>query len=185
MRRGELIQKILYTLLISGAILIVLSAPSGTRRFLKQLPRELKKYRRARLLRALDRLRAQNRVKYVKEENGKIIIQATKNGRDYLEKVDFDNLSLECPNVWDKKWRLVIFDVPEKKKPAREALRNKLKDMGFKKLQHSIWATPFPCEKEINLVKLVFNLSDWWLDVIITENLGKREYQFRKHFDLL
>ena len=52
----------------------------------------------------------------------------------------------------------VIFDIPEKKKPAREALREKLKDLGMKKLQHSIWITPFPCEKEINLIKTVFNL---------------------------
>ena len=185
MKRGELVQKILYTLLVSGAILVILSTPSGTRRLLKQLPRELKKYRRARLLRTLDRLRAQNNVEYIKEEDGKIIIRATENGRDYLKRIDFDNLSLKRPDVWDKKWRFVIFDIPEKKKIAREALRNKLKDMGFKKLQHSIWATPFPCEKEINLVKLIFNLSDWWLDVIITKNIGKREYQFKKYFNLI
>ncbi|KKS87871.1 MAG: hypothetical protein UV62_C0022G0003 [Parcubacteria group bacterium GW2011_GWC1_43_11] len=112
-------------------------------------------------------------------------IKITKGGRDFLRKMDFDNLTLERTENWDKKWRLVIFDIPEKKKPAREVLREKLKDLGMKKLQHSIWITPFPCEKEINLIKTVFNLSDYWVDVIITENIGAKEYQMRKHFDLI
>ena len=91
---------------------------------------------------------------------------------------------MDRSRVWDKKWRLVIFDIPEKKKPAREALREKLKDLGFAKLQDSVWVTPFPCENEIKLIKLVFNLSDFWLDVILTDSIGLRDYQFRKLFDL-
>ena len=67
---------------------------------------------------------------------------------------------------------------------AREALREKLKDLGLIKLQDSVWITPFPCEQEIDFIKNVFNLSDFWLDVVITENLGSKEYQMRKQFSL-
>ena len=80
---------------------------------------------------------------------------------------------------------MIIFDIPEKKKSAREALRDKLKDLGFAKLQDSVWITPFPCENEINFIKLVFDLSDFWLDVILTESLGSKDYQFRKLFNLI
>ncbi len=185
MRKSEIERKILECLLISGAVILALQHPVNMSRFLKRLPRDLRKYKETQLRRALYRLKKHNRVEYIKENVNNMTLKITKGGRDFLKKIDFDNLTLEQTESWDKKWRLVIFDIPEKKKPAREALREKLKDLGMKKLQHSIWITPFSCEKEINLIKIIFNLSDYWIDVIITENIGAKEYQMRKHFDLI
>ena len=121
----------------------------------------------------------------IKENNNGVEIEITKVGKKYLRKIDFDNLLLIEPNVWDKKWRMVIFDIPEEKKKAREALRQKLKDLGMVKLQDSIWITPYPCEDEIAFIKSIFNLSDYWLDVIISDNIGVQEYRLRKLFNLL
>lgn len=178
-------RKILNCLLIGGGLFLILSSPIGARRFLKQLPRELKKYKKSQIRQALYRLRNQNKIEYVKEGKNTISVNITEKGKKYLKNFDIDNLFLERPKIWDKKWRIVIFDIPEKKKVAREALRNKLKDLGFVKLQDSAWITPFPCENELNFVKLVFNLSDFWLDVIVTEDLGLKDYQFRKLFSLI
>lgn len=48
-----------------------------------------------------------------------------------------------------------MFDVPEKKRLFRDILRDHLKVIGFKELQHSVFIFPYPCEKEIqSLVKL-------------------------------
>ena len=185
MKKGDIERKILDHLLISGAVILALQHPANMSRFLRRLPRDLRRYKETQLRRALHRLKKQSRIEYIKESDNNMTIKITKGGRDFLRKMDFDNLTLERTENWDKKWRLVIFDIPEKKKPAREVLREKLKDLGMKKLQHSIWITPFPCEKEINLIKTVFNLSDYWVDVIITENIGAKEYQMRKHFDLI
>ncbi len=44
---------------------------------------------------------------------------------------------------WDKKWRIVVFDIPEKKRNFRDYFRYKLKELGFKKLQKSVWISPF------------------------------------------
>ncbi|MBI2635676.1 MAG: hypothetical protein HYW79_04040 [Parcubacteria group bacterium] len=184
MKKEIIIKDILKYLVIGGAILLILSSPSGTRRFLKEIPKELKRYKRLKLRRALLYLKTQDRIQYI-EKNNVIVAKITEKGKNYLKKFDFDNLSLIKPDVWDKKWRLVIFDIPERKKLAREALRQKLKDLGLIKLQDSIWVTPFPCEEEVILIKSAFNLSDFWLDVIITENVGNREYQLRKQFDLI
>ena len=185
MRRSEIERKILNRFFIGGAIILALQHPANMRRFLKRLSKDLRKYKELQLMRALYRLKRQNKIEYIKNDNDNIIVQITENGRDHLEKINFDSLSLRRPSVWDKKWRLIIFDIPEKKKPAREALREKLKDIGLKRLQDSIWVTPFPCEKEINLIKTVFNLSDYWIDIIITESLGAKEFSMRKHFDLI
>ena len=45
---------------------------------------------------------------------------------------------------WDGRWRMIIFDVPEKKRRYRDYLRQMLKTLGFKELQKSTWVTPFP-----------------------------------------
>ena len=185
MRQENIGGKILKYLLIGGGLFLILSSPVGARRFLKQLPKELKKYKKSQIRHALYKLQNQNKIEYVKEEKDIISVNITEKGKKYLKNFDIDNLFLDHTKVWDKKWRMVIFDIPEKKKVAREALRGKLKDLGFAKLQDSVWITPFPCENEINFIKLVFNLSDFWLDVILTESLGSKDYQFRKLFNLI
>lgn len=183
--RNGISKKILKILLVSGAISLALSSPRGIKQILKQLPKELKKFKREQLMRSLYNLRAKNFVKLIRENDDNIIVELTENGRTITKEIDIDRMQLKKPEKWDKKWHLVVFDIPEKKKIARESLRMKLKDLGFKKFQHSVWVTPFSCEKEINFIKSVYNLSDYWIDVIITENLGVKEYQFRKYFNLI
>lgn len=45
---------------------------------------------------------------------------------------------------WDGVWRLVFFDIPEKKRKFRDYLRRILKTVGFREFQKSIWAYPYP-----------------------------------------
>ncbi len=51
---------------------------------------------------------------------------------------------------WDGKWRLVIFDIPEKKSRTRDYLRNFLKTLGYGKVQRSIWISPYNFEKLVS-----------------------------------
>lgn len=50
---------------------------------------------------------------------------------------------------WDKKWRIIIFDVPENRRKERDFLRSRLRWLGFKELQKSVWAFPYDIKKEI------------------------------------
>lgn len=55
---------------------------------------------------------------------------------------------------WDGLWRIVIYDVPEKKSVERNYLRRHLKEIGFRLWQKSTWITPLPVRKELyNLLK--------------------------------
>ncbi len=51
-------------------------------------------------------------------------------------------------------WKLVIFDIPEKQRNVRTFLRNRLKSLGFRKWQASIWVSPYKLdiklEQELN-----------------------------------
>ncbi len=75
--------------------------------------------------------------------------------RGYLEKykhkdVEFIRLSERGQDALetfkrekDGKWKMIIFDIPESKRAVRDYLRTKIKQLGFKKWQHSIWITPY------------------------------------------
>lgn len=80
-------------------------------------------------------------------KDGKILVRLTEKGRKYV--CDFSRKSIRKPIVWDRKWRVVIFDIDSKKKWARETFRRKIKEMGFLQLQKSVWAHPYVCEDEV------------------------------------
>lgn len=47
------------------------------------------------------------------------------------------------PGAWDGKWRIVLFDFPESKRPLRDYTRNVLKAHGFREFQRSMWIWPY------------------------------------------
>ena len=48
---------------------------------------------------------------------------------------------------WDGKWRVVLFDFPEKKRVFRDYVRGVLKKQGFKEFQRSTWIYPYRIPK--------------------------------------
>ncbi len=48
---------------------------------------------------------------------------------------------------WDGKWRMVVFDLPEKKRGLRNELRRELRAARFGGLQGSVWISPDPVNK--------------------------------------
>lgn len=50
---------------------------------------------------------------------------------------------------WDGFWRLVLFDVPESKRRQRDMLRRYLVSLGFGRLQHSTYISPYDHGKSL------------------------------------
>ena len=80
----------------------------------------------------------------------KFKFELTKKGRKLLDRYNFMELGINPERSWDGQWRMFVFDVPEKYKSTRDALRNKLKKLGFFQFQKSVWIFPHECEKEMN-----------------------------------
>lgn len=73
---------------------------------------------------------------------------------------------------WDGRWRLVIFDIPEKRRAARDLLRSKLKQWGFIHWQKSVWACKANCTKPLrDFIKQV-GMGDWVM-VIESDDVGR------------
>ena len=85
--------------------------------------------------------------------------------------------------TWDKKWRLVIFDIPRTMNKERVKLLRSLKLLGFKMLQESIFVLPYPCQEEIGDICSRLNLTDY-VDLVVAESIGSREDDFKREFDV-
>ncbi len=113
---------------------------------------ELKK---SELALALKRLRENGFVELVDDEE--ITFRLTDSGRDRALWLKMKNTN----ETWDGKWRVVIWDVPEKRRVARDLLRYKLKQLGFQCFQKSVWACKKNCTKELrDFIKKV-GIEDW------------------------
>lgn len=94
-----------------------------------------------------------------KKENsdGSCTLSLTEKGKLKALTYHFEKMKIERKD-WDGKWRFVSFDIPEKIKRAREALREKLRTLGFCELQKSVFVFPYDCKNEIDFVIEFFNL---------------------------
>lgn len=97
-------------------------------------------------------------------KNSQPYIRLSAKGKEKVQR-DFP-ISRWQNQKWDKKWRIVIFDIEEKQKKTREALRYKLKELGFGMIQESVWITPYDVIvdfrefiKSIGLEKEVFAME--------------------------
>ena len=79
-------------------------------------------------------------------------LELTPKGLEKVKQYSLDNIEIQAPEVWDRKWRIVIFDIPDDKKVARNILRDKLKQIGFILLQESVFIFPFECKREIDYI---------------------------------
>lgn len=59
----------------------------------------------------------------------------------------------------DRKFVMVIFDVPERLRKSRDILRHYLYLLGFKQLQKSVWVSPYDVAKEIERVIASFAIE--------------------------
>ena len=85
---------------------------------------------------------------------------------------------------WDRKWRLIIFDIPEASRKDRDFLRKELAWIGFKELQKSVWIFPYDFEKELktllNLWEIEFQGDIRFLTV---EKMNDKD--LKKYFNLI
>ena len=118
-----------------------------------------------------------------RREGHDIVIVLTKEGKKRAGKYQIDELVLEKPRKWDKKWRIVIFDIPNSSTFVRNVFRRKLKELGFYALQKSIWVHPYKCEEEIALLRDFLGSGPEEARVIEATKI-ERDDLLRKYFDL-
>lgn len=118
-----------------------------------------------------------------RREGHDVAIALTKKGKERAGKYQIDELVIGKPREWDKKWRIVIFDIPNASTFVRNVFRRKLKELGFYALQKSIWVHAYKCHEEIALLRDFLGASANQIRVIEATKI-ENDTSLRKYFGL-
>lgn len=112
---------------------------------------------------------------------GKTRIELTEKGMKIAEELSQrEEVRPTKQKKWDQKWRIIMFDVWERRRNVRDELRETLKEIGFVKVQNSAWAYPYPCEKLLVFLRTHLKLGRGILYIVADEI--EHDEQLRKHF---
>ena len=177
-RRKRYLQQALLASLVLGGLMLAGAAPVGIpgigRRNKYRLKHQVKS--------ALSRL-AQKGYVVFEERNGNRYARITPAGEKELKYQEQKTaLKLQRRRRWDKRWRVIAFDIPERRRNIRDRLRIVMRDAGFYRLQDSVWLYPYDCEDFITLLKADLKIGAAVLYMVVEqiENDGK----LKEHFSL-
>ena len=174
---------LLRSLAVAGVISIAIMAPKMTR-LLKELDRPAKNraqlYRR--ITQGINRLE-QDGLVIVSGEYAKRRVKITEKGRKVMERIEFGEYVIPEPAFWDGKWRVLIFDIREKRRRLRDQLRRLLDGAGFIRVQDSVWVYPYPCDEFISLVRAHLKSGVGEMRSFVAEAL-ESDKSLREHFNL-
>ena len=166
---------------VATAGFIALAALAGNAlQLLKYLPNE--KYNlKYRMKSVAGRLVAKRYAIWV-EKDGRHHLRITPAG---LRAFAFEQAKVALKNQkkkWDDRWRMVVFDISERRRQVRNRLRATMLEIGFVRLQNSVWVYPYDCEDFIALLKAELRVGKDVLYAIV--DTIEQDRSLRTHFNL-
>jgi hypothetical protein len=175
---------VLRTLYAAGMIGTALVAPNMLRIFPSLDPGKHKREELyGRIDQALYRLHKKKLITFVPTDGRRPLAGLTKRGKAEIEKIVLGQYRITPMPVWDGKWRMVIFDIREKRRGVRQRLRCMLAGAGFVRLQDSVWVVPFPCDEFIQLMRAYFASGTGELLYFTADGL-EADHRLRDRFNL-
>lgn len=182
-KRVPITNLLLRSFAVAGVVSIALVAPKMIR-LLKKLDRPAKNraqlYQRIR--QGVKRLEEEGLVT-VSGEHGKRRILITEKGRKMMREIEFREHTIPEQAFWDGKWRVLIFDISERRRRTRNQLRRLLGGAGFVRIQDSVWVYPYPCDEFVSLVRAHLKSGVGEVRSFVAEAL-ESDKTLRDHFRL-
>jgi len=172
---------ILGTIATAGLLTVAAVAPNALKAIDLFYPKEKRKYHQSSYVRkAVTRLKDRGLIEFEKKD-GMTFVRLTNKGHQQLLKYQLRETVIKKPKKWDKKWRVIIFDIKENRRFVRDGLRSELLNLGFVKLQNSVWVHPYNCEEIIIMLKSYFKIGKdvLYMTVDKIENDGWLKEEFR------
>ena len=146
----------------------------GIRHIIPRLPDEIefwkileRKKRRRQFSQFINYLKEQGYIRVAQLKGKKGVLLTLKGQRKGL-RAKF-RLYSEFKTRKDKKWIMVIFDIPEVKRKYRDDFRDFLISLGFQNLQKSVWVCPYDVLKELEEIIRIYSLDKFIRIFIIQE----------------
>src|SRR3989344_1486556 len=178
-KRVFLKEKILL-LLLGGIALGLTHSPKQYFEILGKMFDDWKGVRKSNVKRSIKNLYRLGMLKEIKNKDGTISIILSEKGKKAAKIYSIDNLKINKPKKWDGNWRVVIFDIPERIRRVREALRMHLYNLGFYELQKSVFIYPFPCAEELDQIIDFYDASEY-VRVLVAHSIDNEEKLMEKY----
>ena len=131
---------------------------------------------------AVKRLEKRGLVKFQKTSAG-WAVKLSARGMEYSKRLhQAEEVTIKKPATWDGRWRIVIFDIWERRRGVRDKLRRLLKKSGFYRVQNSVWVHPYDCAELVTFVRADMHLGQGIL-YIIADGI-ENDHKIREHFNL-
>ena len=141
--------------------------------------KEWQEINRATLWRAIRDLYRSKLVTAHKNADGSTTLILSERGREKALTYRIDEMNIQRQVRWDKKWRIVIFDIPERRKGLRDVFRARLLQLGFLELQKSVFVCPYPCADEIEFIVEYYQASSH-VRMIVAESIDNALHFLQK-----
>lgn len=181
--KSEITKDILSLLLVGGALVVGGAMAGGGVAQMLWRQKSLQKYPKRNIQDRFTYLRKRGFIKQEVHSN-QLYVSLTEEGKKKAGMFQINELQIARPKKWGGKWYLLLFDISEKRKIKREALRGMLKQMDFFPLQKSVWVHAFDCRAEVDLLKEFFGLGNDQVRLVIAEEIGDSE-QLKRVFGVL
>jgi len=175
-------QQKLLLLLLGGLSLSLSRNPRQYFKTLKAIGKGWNEINRQALKNAIADLYKSKFLEERENKDGSLTIILTENGKRKALTYQIDEIEIKKPEKWDKKWRIILFDIPDKKGKERNALRQHLKKIGFYKYQESVFVHPFDCKDEMDYLIEFYNLRKF-VRFVVADQLDN-ELELKVHFGL-
>lgn len=176
------IQKKVILLLLAGVALGLTRSPQRQWRIVKELAKEWKEIDRRDIKRSITDLYRSKLVSYKDNTDGTTTVLLNKKGKQLALTYNLDKMALSKVERWDGKWRMVMFDIPEKYRRRRDVFRFHLKHLEFFEYQKSVFVTPYRCAKEIEYLREFWRVKPF-VRYVLVDRLDN-ELHLKNHFKL-
>jgi hypothetical protein len=138
-------------------------------------------YKRWKVKKVFSNLSRQKDIEVQEHEDGSQTVRITKQGMVKALRYKLDTMKLQ-PRRWDGKWRVVLFDIPEKHKKIRDVFRMRLIQLSLYMLQDSVFASPYPCFDEIEFLRSLYHVQ--FNVIYVLADKIEDDTPLRQHFQL-
>ncbi len=180
---GKIQKKILLLLLAGVSIGFSSFSPTAYFRTLRKVGVELRKFNNRQIREAINGLYRSKLASYKEHDDGSVEIVLSEKGKSRALVYRLDTMKIVAPARWDKKWRLVTFDIPDSLKKERDIFRSHLKRLGFNQFQKSVFIHPFECSDEIEFLVELHHLRRYVREAVLI--FIDNDFDLRRKFNLV
>lgn len=175
------VKELLKVLAGAGAIGLIFAFP-GAAPAIGSLVLENNSYGRWQTKQIIGQMAKRKYVATEENSDGSVTVKITKEGMSRALTYHLESMEIKKPKKWDRKWRLVIFDIPEKYRRARDIFRLRLRQLGLYLLQESVYIHPYPCANEIEFLRELYGIPVKVRYLLVEKTEDDEE--LKDHFEL-